>query len=109
IEIEIPAEESRWVVARCSLEPNNFNAITRNNIAHTSAIYVIVNGEPVLRADAAKSWKNLLEQHYENVEANANFANNEQREEALTYIASGIRKYEELLTKQAGEESRSSP
>ena len=45
LEITIPVGESRWIVARCS-PTDNFNAIEQENVAHTSAIYVDVDGKP---------------------------------------------------------------
>jgi len=41
----------------------------------------------------------LLKSHYENVSKNAKYANDEQRQQQLDHIQSGIDKYEGLIRK----------
>ena len=55
LELEIPAGESRWIVARAS-QTASFNALTGPHIAHISAIYVKVNGRSRLLPAAAHEW-----------------------------------------------------
>ena len=103
LEMEMPAVESGWIVARCSPD-NNYSAIAGANVAHTSAIYVTVDDKPIYRPASIRFWINLMRQHAGNVAQNARFANDAQRQEALGYINDGIEMYEAQL--KAGESRR---
>ena len=69
--VTIPAGGSRWIVTRCSNRTDgradfgfgNFNAITGKGVAHTSPVYVEVDGRPRFDADAAAYWQD--EYYYE--------------------------------------------
>jgi hypothetical protein len=95
--VEIPAEQSCWFTARCS-QTNEYSALKGMNIAHTSAIYVTVDEKPICRLEAVAYWIELLKRHAENVKANANYANDQQRQEELDYIHQAVGKYESLLS-----------
>lgn len=104
----MPVDSSRWFVARCS-QNEHFAPIrtaetyhtARPHIAHTSGIYVDVDGEPVFRKQAAEEWITLLKQLNDDIKARAVFANDAQRQEALDYIRDGIQQYEVLIEKYA--------
>lgn len=96
ISVDIPADESRWIAARCSQTPN-FAAIAGPNVAHTSAVYVTVNGKSVFRAEAARHWAEQMRIHSADVAERAKFANDEQRKEATDYIDAGVRMFEALI------------
>jgi len=96
LSIEIPADKSRWIAARCS--PNdNYGAIFGPNVAHTSAIYVTIDGQPVFKSEAAQHWAEQMRKHSKDIAANAHFANDEQRKEAVGYIDAGVKMFEELI------------
>ena len=95
--VEIPAEESRWIVARCGDEGSDFNALQSPDTAHTSAIYVEVNGVGRFTPDAAELWIDRMRQHIRDIKAKGRFANDSQRDEAISYVKSGIARFEALL------------
>jgi len=98
LSIEIPADKSRWVVARCS--PNdNYGAIFGPNVAHTSAIYVTTDGKPVFREEAAQHWAEQMRKHSKDISERAHFANDDQRKEAVGYIDDGVKLFEKLIEK----------
>lgn len=94
--IEIPADKSRWIVARCS-QNDNYGAILGPNVAHTSAIYITIDDQPVFYEKAAQHWANQMRKHSKDISLRAAFANDEQRKEAVGYIDDGVKMYEELI------------
>jgi hypothetical protein len=94
--ITIPAGESRWIVARCS-GSNQWNAIWHPDIAHTSAVYVHVDGRSVFREEAAHEWIDRMRLHIRDIQAEGLFGNATQRNEALAYAGESIRRYERLM------------
>lgn len=104
LNIEVPADESRWIVARCSNRQDgrtdfgfgNFNAITGPGIAHTSPIYVHVNGKPRFDAVAAAYWQDQMRLHLHDIQAKGRFADDQQRAEAVGYIQQGITMFKQL-------------
>jgi hypothetical protein len=96
--LKLPAAESRWIVARCSPR-QSFSAISGPNIAHTSAIYVLVDGKPRFVADAAREWINRMRVHADDITRDAHFENESQRNEAVRHVRAGIAAYERLLEK----------
>jgi len=64
VDLPVTADQSRWIVARCSdaLLPD-FYPSAEPNAAHTSAIYVIVNSQPIFNDNgAAESLRDQCEQ-----------------------------------------------
>lgn len=118
LQVTIPVQESRWIVARCS-SSNEFNAILGPGIAHTSAVYVNVAGEPRFQKSAAKLWISRMKQHIRDIHMKGRFANDSQRNEAIQYVVDGIEKYEQKiadtpaaldsLAQQAAQSERGSP
>jgi hypothetical protein len=94
--VTIPAGESRWIVARCSGN-DQWNAIWHPNIAHTSAVYVHVDGKPVFREEAAHEWIDRMRLHIRDIQTKGLFGNATQRNEALAYAGESIRRYERLM------------
>jgi hypothetical protein len=103
VSLDIPAGESRWIVARCSQNPQ-FAPLSgpevNPNAAHTSAIYVNMDGRPRFVAAAAEEWIRRMTRHADDLEKNGRFANAAQREEAVSHVRSGIEAYRELITTQ---------
>lgn len=104
IELTIPAEESRWIVARCSNRSDgrsdfgfgNFNAITGPGIAHTSPVYVHVDGLPRFDSAAADFWAERMRMHALDIRRRGRFADEVQRNEAASYIEQGIQMFRSL-------------
>jgi hypothetical protein len=94
--VTMPAGESRWVVARCSRN-NQWNAIWHADIAHTSAVYVHVEGRSVFREEAAHEWIDRMRLHIRDIQTKGLFGNATQRNEALAYAGESIRRYERLM------------
>ncbi len=105
VEMEIPAECSGWLVARCS-QNNQFNAINASNIAHTSPVYLEVDGKALFRPESAEFWLGNMRQHVEDIQKNAVFENDAHREEEMAYIQSAIRVLEERIA-DAGKQASS--
>jgi hypothetical protein len=94
--VTMPAGESRWIVARCSRN-NQWNAIWHSDIAHTSAVYVHVDGRSVFRDEAAHEWIDRMRLHIRDIQTKGLFGNAAQRNEALAYAGESIRRYERLM------------
>jgi len=104
LEAEVHAVESRWFVARCA--PEGIYApiktaeeyyTARPHIAHTSAIYVNVGGQPVRKRQAIETIIERMKRHAADIEARGNFAAEAQRQEAVGYVQDGIEQYTALL------------
>jgi hypothetical protein len=102
VEVELPTDASRWVVARCGPEGSEFNAIKEVGVAHTSAVYVNVGGRPRIVRKAAEAWIDRMRLHARDVKAKGRFANDAQRDEAVAYVEEGIRLYESLMARALG-------
>jgi hypothetical protein len=100
-EFDLALDQSRWITARAA-RGENFDALAGPDIAHTSAIYLMVEDKPVFRAQAAEWWINNIRQHRERVRLTGNFANEQQRREALDFADQGIARYQELITRHRG-------
>lgn len=104
VEITIPAKESRWIIARCSNRQDgradwgfgDFNAITGSGIAHTSPVYVHVDGVPRFDPVAADFWRERMRSHARHIQGRGRFADDSQREEAVGYIEQGIQMFQDL-------------
>ncbi len=94
--VTMPAGESRWIVARCSRN-DQWNAIWHPDIAHTSAVYVHVDGRSVFRDEAAHEWIDRMRLHIRDIQTKGLFGNATQRNEALAYAGESIRRYERLM------------
>ncbi len=94
--INVPANEAKWFVARCS-QTNNFNVLKRANTAHTSAVYVSVNGKRAYRQSSVQRWINLLNQQASYMWDNGVYANNNQRLEATDHMLSAVSIYQDII------------
>ncbi|MEM8734976.1 MAG: hypothetical protein AAGG44_12170, partial [Planctomycetota bacterium] len=102
--VTIPAEESRWIIARSSHRSDgradfgfgNFNAITGPGVAHTSPIYVEVDGRPRFEPAAAEFWRERIAKHIRDVQTVGRFAHRGQMQEAVDYLALGADMYSQL-------------
>ena len=100
-EFDLTLDQSRWITARAA-RGESFDALAGPDIAHTSAIYLVVEDKPVFRPEAAEWWINNIRQHRERVRLTGNFANEQQRREALDFADLGIAHYQGLITKNRG-------
>jgi hypothetical protein len=98
IEMELIAGESRWFCVRASRN-GNYDALSGPDIAHTAAIYVRVDGKETLRREAIQFWIENIQRHMARIRQIANFANDDQRQEALAHVQEGLAKYQALLQK----------
>lgn len=99
LECDLPADQSRWVVARCSRN-GNWNSLWHPDVAHTSAIYLHRDGRPVFRAEAASEWIDRMRLHQRDILTRGLFANAKQRAEAIAYVEESIHRYERLIEEQ---------
>lgn len=101
LDCTLPAGESRWIVARCSNRSDgrsdwgfgNFNAITGPGVAHTSPVFVQVDGRPRFDAAAAAYWQDRMRMHMADVRGKGRFANKHQLQEAIDYLQTGVEMY----------------
>jgi hypothetical protein len=96
LDLDLPADRSRWFVARAS-RSGKYDCLTGPDIGHTSAVYVLVDGHEVIRREAVQWWIHNVQMHAERVRTMARFENEAQRHEALQHIAEGLSRYESLL------------
>lgn len=104
LKFTMPAGQSRWIVARCSNRTNgraefgfgDFNPITGSGVAHTSPIYVQIDGTPRYEENATRFWAERMHLHAAEILANGRFANDDQRDQAVGYILQGIQMYQQL-------------
>lgn len=109
LEFKTIADRPRWFAARCA-PGDEYTAIktaeeyhtARPGIAHTSGIYLHVDGKPVRIADDLQMTIARLREHAADIAKRANFANDDQRGEAIGHIEEAIQAYEARLA-QAGE------
>jgi hypothetical protein len=101
LECDLPSDDSRWVVARCSRD-DHWNPLWHPDIAHTSAVYVH-RDSPVFRVDAARWWIDRMRLHRRDILIKGRFATEVQRQEATDYVDEAIRRYEWLVTKSLSE------
>jgi hypothetical protein len=105
IAMEIVVDEPRWIVARAS-RSDSFDALSGPDIAHTSAVYVNVDGRGVFKPEAAQGWIANAQQHRARLVEKANFENDDQRAEALAHIDAGIARYQQLIDEHASRTSQ---
>jgi hypothetical protein len=96
LQITLPAREPCWVVARCS-PSDNYNALSGPGIAHTSAVYVNVDGRSRFEAGAANEWVRRMRLHADDLRRQGRFPSGEAREDAVAYIEDGVRVFESLV------------
>lgn len=89
VSLSLDATEPRWFVARASRN-DSFDALAAPDVAHTSAIYVNLDGRGVFQPSAAQLWIANLGIHRQRLVQSGNFENEEQLEEALDYIDEAI-------------------
>ncbi|GEM_PF-450998 len=94
--LTMPAGESRWLVARCA-PTINFNVLLTPNAAHTSAIYINVDGKPRILPAAVQEWIKRMTTHANDLEKNGRFQSDAQRQEAVAHVRAGIAAYQRLL------------
>ena len=88
--------ESLWVVERASRD-GKYAALNSPDAAHTSAIYLRVDGREAFRRESAEFWVNNLNNHIENVKQRGQFENEAQLQEALDYLNKALIKYQRLI------------
>lgn len=98
VQHHLTLEESSWVVARAS-RSDSFNALDGPDIAHTSAIYLQMDGQPRIVPGAAEEWIRRMETHARDLEQNGRFQTEAQRAEAVGHVRAGIKVYQRLLEK----------
>lgn len=96
LELDLQADESRWVVARCSRN-GRWNALWHPDIAHTSAVYVHQQGRSVFREEAALEWIQRIRSHSRDILLRGQFANTNQRNEALAYVQESVQRFERII------------
>jgi hypothetical protein len=96
--LELPAGEPRWLVARCA-PTDQLNAIWEDKVAHTAAIYVLVNGRHRFVPTAAQEWANRLRRHAENIRRTGRFPTEDNRAEAADYVMDAVRIFEEMIAR----------
>jgi hypothetical protein len=96
VDFEITAHESQWIVARCTASPNVWRAVADYGIAHTSAVYVLVDGKRIFRASDAQFFANQMRSRGLNCERNALFENGQQRQEAVAVFERGAAIFDEM-------------
>jgi hypothetical protein len=100
LEFEMPADTSRWILARCS-PGAQLRPLAGPDIAHTSAIYVEVDGRPIFVPDEARRFATRLRAHGRNVRKNALFENEAQRAEAVGVMERGATAFDGLVRTHA--------
>lgn len=86
VDVPLNADQSRWFVARCSPDPNDFLALNGPDIAHTSAVFVTVDGADIFDTPTAIVWRDACNQRGNNVFNTGAFANTTQATEARDYF-----------------------
>lgn len=90
------ADESQWFTARCS-RSDDYNAANTPDVAHTSAVYVEIDGKPVLKTAAIQKWITNIQLHRKRLVDTGNFEKPEQKQEALDFIDHAAGLFNELL------------
>ena len=98
ITFEIESDQPRWFVARCS-QSDEYAAIAGPNIAHTSAVYVDVDGKYIFMPEAAEFWAEKMREHAKDIAEKGSFVNNSQKVEAVGYVDEGVKMFEQMIEK----------
>ncbi len=96
LEIEVPIEESMWFTARCS-PTDEYDVLNQTNAAHTSAIYVDVDGKRTFIPSSVQVWLTNSEIHRDRFINEGVFEKEEHRTAALEYIETGSSIYQRIL------------
>jgi len=96
ISFELDVDQPHWFVARCS-QNSNYSAISGPNIAHTSAVYVNVDGKGVFKPEAARFWAQRMKEHAADIAQRGVFVNEQQKAEAVGYVDQGVQMFEEMI------------
>jgi hypothetical protein len=99
--MKLTADQSRWFCARASLS-GEWNAINAPDVAHTSAVFVRLNGREVIKPDAARFWIANIQEHIRRLVAIGAFASDDQKRQALEEARQGLVRYEDIARR--GEE-----
>lgn len=97
LDVEFTVDSPSWVCARCGPLSYSYWVFTGSDIAHTSAIYLDVDGRRRFDAKAALWFAKQMSLHADDVEAKASFDTNEQRQECVSYIRNGAEAYRTLI------------
>jgi hypothetical protein len=102
IDFQMPADVSRWVVARCSAEPEpTFRPLWELDAAHTSAAYVVVDGAPIfVDSGAAEYLRDLCDAAGDDIFTNGTFhapRAAHKRREARDWFHAGRDAYQAIL------------
>lgn len=95
IEFETVVDGPAWFTARCGNGPS-YDALLERDTAHTSAVFVDVDGRGVIDPRAAQFWVANVKLHRQRFLETANFESDAHREEALAWINRGLAAYEAL-------------
>ncbi len=87
--------ESSWVCVRCG-RMGVFNALAAPDVAHTSAIYLHMDGRRRCIPEAALELAKRMHAHADDIHKRAWFANDAQRSECVDYIRNGARQFEAM-------------
>lgn len=99
LEFDWSADESGWLVARCSRN-HNYSAIEEPDVAHTSAVYVTVDGKRTFRPESARYWIENMKRHAADVAQRGHYADDAQRQDELDYIGDAVRTLESAIAEQ---------
>lgn len=106
--IDLATTTSRWIVARCS-SSDNWNPIMAPNVAHTSAVYVYVDGKPIYRETAARDWLARMRLHLRDIQIRGQFADQTQLQEASAYTEDSILRFEHWIDSHTTESKPFNP
>ena len=90
-----PADRSRWIVARCTRD-QGYLPYGRPDVAHTSAVYVIVDGERIFDVESALSLEQTCLVRLGQLVNFGTFETAEQLEEAVEVFEDGAQTYVDL-------------
>ncbi len=103
LQVDVHVQDSLWLAARCSGMPNEWNPLRRYDIAHTSAVYALVDRRPVLEPASIRHWIEYLEAHIQRIQTMAVYEHAWQRQEQVNYLRQALRKYQALLHQATGD------
>ncbi len=92
--------EPSWVCVRCG-RLGVYNALAAPDVAHTSAIYLHMDGRRRCIPEAALELAKRMHAHADDIQQRAWFANDAQRRECVDYIRNGARQFETMAAARA--------
>ncbi|MCL5269000.1 MAG: CehA/McbA family metallohydrolase [bacterium] len=107
IEWEGPAGQSGWFAVRSSDKPFWEKDVAYmvhygGNVAHSSAVYVVVDGKPIFKPEAAVALAGMLRKHSAMVAEKGVYENDAQRQEALKIYTEAAGAYDQLVALYGG-------